>query len=82
MAVILYSTENCPYCHMARDYLNELGVEFENRDVGEDEAAAQEMITKSDQMGVPVIEVGEVIIVGFEREAVRKALADAGLVTE
>ncbi len=80
MAVTLYSTRTCPYCHMAEEFLAQLGVEFTNKDVGEDEAAAEEMIEKSDQLGVPVLEIGDVIIVGFEREAVRKALADAGLV--
>jgi glutaredoxin 3 len=80
MAVILYSTQSCPYCHMARDYLKELKVEFDNKDVGSDEAAAKEMIDKSQQMGVPVIEVGDTVIVGFDRDAVRKALADAGII--
>ena len=81
MAVILYSTQTCPYCHMAEEYMKQLGVEVEVKDVGVDEAAAQEMIVKTDQLGVPVIEVGEVIMVGFEREALRQALADAGLVS-
>ncbi len=80
MAVILYSTETCPYCHMARDYLKELEVEFGNKDVGSDEAAAKEMIDKSQQMGVPVIEIGDTVIVGFDRDAVRKALTDAGII--
>ena len=79
MPVTLYSTSTCPYCHMAGEYLTQLGVEFVVRDVGEDEAAAREMIEKSDQLSVPVIEVGDVIIVGFERETVHQALADAGL---
>lgn len=82
MAVTLYSTQTCPYCHMAEEYLTQLGVEFVNKDVGEDEAAAQEMIEKSDQLGVPVLEIGDFIIVGFERDAVRKALVDAGLLSE
>lgn len=80
MAVILYSTQTCPYCHMARDYLKKLEVQFDNKDVGSDEAAAKEMIDKSQQMGVPVIEVGDTVIVGFDRDAVRKALADAGII--
>ncbi len=79
MAVVLYATETCPYCHMARDFLKGLSVEFEEKDVGRDEAAAREMVDKSGQMGVPVIEVGELVIVGFDRSVLEEALKEAGL---
>jgi glutaredoxin 3 len=79
MPVVLYATQTCPYCHMARDYLKGLSVDFQEKDVGEDEAAAREMMDKSGQMGVPVIEVGDLVLVGFDRGALDKALKDAGL---
>lgn len=79
MSVTLYSTATCPYCHMAREFLKELKVEFQEKDVGKDETAAAEMIDKSGQMGVPVIEIDNTIIVGFDRGAIRKALMDAGI---
>ena len=77
--VKLYSTPSCPYCRMAKDFLAQEGVEFTAVDVSEDEVAAQEMMDKSGQLGVPVMELDDVIIVGFEREAYEKALVDAGV---
>ncbi len=78
----LYSTPSCPYCRMAKDFLAEEGVAFTAVDVSEDEKAAQEMVDKSGQMGVPVMEVDNVIIVGFDRGAYRKALVDAGVLVD
>ncbi len=76
--VKLYSTPTCPYCRMAKDFLEKEGVTFSVIDVSEDVKAAQEMVDKSGQMGVPVMEVGNTVIVGFDRETYRKALSDAG----
>jgi len=80
--VKLYSTPSCPYCRMAKNFLAEEGVEFTAVDVSEDELAAQEMMDKSGQLGVPVMELDDVIIVGFEREAYEKALLDAGVLVK
>ncbi len=80
--VKLYSTPSCPYCRMAKDFLEGEGVAFTVVDVSEDERAAQEMVERSGQMGVPVLELGSVIIAGFDRGAYRKALVDAGVLTE
>lgn len=77
--VRLYSTPTCPYCRMAKDFLEKEGVAFTVVDVSEDEEAAREMVEKSGQMGVPVMEVGGTVIVGFDRGAYRKALTEAGL---
>jgi len=74
MKVKVYSTEQCPYCHMAKDYLNAKGVEFEDINVGEDRDAADEMIEKSGQMGVPVLDIGGDIIVGFDVPRIDAAL--------
>ena len=59
MKVKVYSTQACPYCHMAKDFLKQNNIEFEDIDVSRDQKAAQEMIEKSGQMGVPVIEIDE-----------------------
>ena len=72
--VIIYQTETCPYCHMAEDYLKKNKIAFTTYDVGADEKRAQEMIDKSGQMGVPVIDIGGKIIVGFDKPAIAKAL--------
>lgn len=77
--VKLYSTPTCPYCRMAKDFLEKEGVEFTVVDVSEDADAAREMVEKSGQMGVPVMEVENTIVVGFDRGAYRKALVDAGV---
>lgn len=71
--VTVYSTQACPYCHMAKDYLKEKGVSFEDIDVGADTAKAEEIV-KSGQMGVPVIDVDGKIIIGFNRAEIDKAL--------
>ena len=72
--VIVYSTETCPYCHMVKDFLKERKIEFEDVNVSKDRQKAQEMIQKSGQMGVPVIDIDSEIIVGFNKEAIKKAL--------
>ncbi|MEM2918198.1 MAG: Uxx-star family glutaredoxin-like (seleno)protein [Candidatus Altiarchaeota archaeon] len=72
--VKVYSTPTCPFCHMAKDFLKSKGVDFEDIDVSSNRKAAQEMIQKSGQMGVPVIETNGKIIVGFDRNAIEKEL--------
>jgi glutaredoxin 3 len=72
--VRIYTTTNCPYCHMAKDFFIENKVKFEENNVEDDPEAAQEMVEKSGQTGVPVIEIGNKIITGFDREALKKAL--------
>lgn len=72
--VRIYTTPTCPYCHAAKDFLRELKVRFVELDVSKDKKAAGDMIEKSGQMSVPVIDIDGVIIVGFDRGAVKKAL--------
>ena len=74
MAVIVYSTPTCPYCHKAKDYLKEKGVDFEDINVANDTDKQKEMIEKSGQMGVPVLDVHGKIIVGFDTSAIDQAL--------
>ena len=72
--VIVYSTEACPWCRVAKDFLKENNIEFESKDVAEDEAARNELLEKSGRMGVPVLDINGTIIVGFNQEAIEKAL--------
>jgi glutaredoxin-like YruB-family protein len=72
--VTVYSTPSCPWCHKAKDFLKENNIEFEDKDVSSDEAARKEMTEKSGQMGVPVLDIDGTIIVGFDVEAIKKAL--------
>lgn len=75
--ITVYSTTFCPYCKMAKEYLTKKGVEFKDVNVQEDDEAAAEMIRKSGQMGVPVLDVNGKIIVGFDRGAIDEALGQS-----
>lgn len=74
MKVKVYSTPFCPYCTMAKEFLKKHSIKFEDIDVQENRAAAIEMIKKSGQSGVPVIEVNGKIIVGFDEKNLRGVL--------
>jgi len=70
----VYSTSSCPYCQMAKEFLKEHRIEFEDINVQEDPAAGQEMVRKSGQYGVPVIDIEGEIIVGFDKERIKQIL--------
>ena len=72
--VRVYSTPTCPFCIRAKQFLRENNVGFTEIDVSKDEGKAEEMIEKSGQMGVPVIDVDGQIIVGFDKEKIRSVL--------
>ena len=70
----VFSTPSCPYCVTLKSFLEEKGFQYEDIDVAEDERAAKEMIDKSGQMGVPVVDIDGQIIVGFDRERISQIL--------
>ncbi|MFA6635631.1 MAG: glutaredoxin domain-containing protein [Candidatus Omnitrophota bacterium] len=72
--VKVYSTPTCPYCIKVKRFLEESGVEYEEKDVASDKDAADEAVKKSGQMGVPVIDIEGEIIVGFDKDAITSAL--------
>ncbi len=72
--VKVYSTPTCPYCKQAKAFLKEKKVDFEDIDVSTDEAAGKEMVEKSGQMGVPVIDIDGKMLVGFEQEKIEELL--------
>lgn len=72
--VKIYSTPACPFCMMSKKFLKENNIDFEDIDVSTDQAKAQEMVQKSGQMAVPVIDIDGEIIVGFDKEKIRKTL--------
>lgn len=72
--VTVYSTLTCPYCTRVKQFLNENNVQFTNIDVSMDQEKAQEMINRSGQMGVPVIDIDGEIIVGFDKDKIKEAL--------
>ncbi len=72
--VTIYSTPYCVYCKMAKEFFKKNNIAYEEKDVASDTAAQQEMIASSGQMGVPVIRIGERIIIGFDQPAIKEAL--------
>ncbi len=73
-SITIYSADWCAYCHAAKDYLNKLGVKFEERNVEEKQEYAQECVQKSGQRGIPVLDIDGQIIVGFDRPRIDAAL--------
>ncbi|MEK6867328.1 MAG: glutaredoxin family protein [Nanoarchaeota archaeon] len=72
--VIVYSTNSCPWCVKAKDFMKQNKIEYTEHNVAEDPKALQEMEEKSGQRGVPVIDISGTIIVGFDRDAIKAAL--------
>ncbi len=72
--VTVYGTESCPWCHKAKDFFTEKEIKFKYFDVGKNPKAATEMIEKTDQQGVPVIDINGTIIVGFDEAKIRELL--------
>jgi glutaredoxin-like YruB-family protein len=72
--VIVYSTPTCPYCKMAKQFLKDNNITFQDIDVSLNQGAAEEMIQKSGQMGVPVLDIDGEIILGFDKEKIKAIL--------
>ena len=68
MTVTVYSTPSCPWCKRLKEYLKEKKVSFKDFDVSTNDKARDEMVEKSNQMGVPVSDINGTIIVGFNVE--------------
>lgn len=73
----IYSTPTCHFCKMAKDFFSEKGVQFENFDVSQDAAKREEMIKMTGQLGVPVIVIGDSVMVGFDRQKIADKLGIA-----
>lgn len=74
--VKVYSTDSCPWCVKAKQYLKSKGVEYKEINVAEDMEGREEMVNLSGQMGVPVVNINGTIIVGFDRQAIDEALEE------
>ena len=73
-SVTIYSTPTCVYCNMAKSFFKTNGVDFSDYDVSTDLEKRKEMIDKTGQMGVPVIDIGGEIVVGFDEAKLRSTL--------
>ncbi len=74
MPVTVYSTNTCPYCDLAKNWLKENKVSFIEKNVQEDDDAAEEMISKSGQTGVPVLDINGEILVGYNPNKMKQLL--------
>jgi glutaredoxin-like YruB-family protein len=74
MAITLYTTPTCSFCHKAKDFFRKNNIRFTEYNIARDQRRADEMVRKSGQMGVPVIDINGRIIVGFNQPEVEKAL--------
>lgn len=72
--VIVFTTPTCTFCNMTKKYFRERGIRFKEVDVSRDAAAARDMVRRSGQQGVPVIDIGGKIVVGFDRPKIDKLL--------
>lgn len=79
-AVTIYSASWCAFCHMAKEYLKGKNVSFNEIDVENDPKAAQELVAKTGQAGIPVLQIGEATIIGFDRPRIDSALEQYKLV--
>lgn len=74
--VTIYSADWCAFCHEAKRYLDSIGVAYTEKNVEEDPAFAREAVEKSDQTGIPVIDINGTIIIGFDKPKIDAALKE------
>lgn len=70
----IYSTPSCPYCIRLKQFLRDNNINFEDVDVSSNQLKAEEMVQKSGQMGVPVVDIDGEIIIGFDKDRIKQAL--------
>jgi glutaredoxin-like YruB-family protein len=78
--VIVYSATWCAFCHAAKDYFDKIGVKYTDKDVEKDPKNGLEAVEKSEQRGIPVIDIDGEIIIGFDRAKIDAALKEKQLV--
>ena len=72
--VLVFTTSTCTYCNAAKNYFRQKGIRFKEVNVERDAAAARDMVRRSGQQGVPVIDIGGRIVVGFNRPKIDRYL--------
>jgi glutaredoxin 3 len=72
--ITIYSTPSCTYCHMAKDFLKEKGIAFTDINVAGNQEMINELVEKSGQRGVPVIDIDGEILVGFDKSELESKL--------
>ncbi|MCL4427338.1 glutaredoxin family protein [Patescibacteria group bacterium] len=72
--ITIYSTTHCPFCKMAKDFFTENKIAYTDHNVEQDQDKLKEMVQKSQQMGVPVIDIDGTIIIGFNKPKIVEVL--------
>lgn len=72
--ITIYTTPTCVYCKMTKEFFKSNDIQYEEKDVAMDAKAREAMVDKSHQLGVPVIDIDGEIFVGFDKDALSKAL--------
>ncbi len=78
MRVDIYTSPTCGYCHQAKRFLNERGIQYFEYDVSRDQDAAERIVNLTGQMGVPVLVIDGQVVLGFDRNRIESLLAVAG----
>jgi glutaredoxin 3 len=79
--ITIYTADWCGYCHAAKEYLKQKGISFTEKNVEVNPAYAEEAIAKSGQMGIPVIDIDNHIIIGFDRSNIDATLKEKNITT-
>ncbi len=74
MIIKIYSTPSCPYCVTLKEFFKEKGFLFEDIDVSQNQSAVDEMVKKTGQYGVPVVDIDGQVVIGFDREKIMQLL--------
>ena len=77
--VTIYSTSVCHFCNLAKEYFKSRGIAYTEYNVGVDAEKRKEMIELTGQLGVPVIRIGDEVVVGFREDVVAHMLDDKGI---
>lgn len=72
--VVIYSSPNCVHCNHAKEFFQEHDIDYTDHDVSQDAEKRREMVEKSGQMGVPVIFIGDEMVVGFDKDRLSELL--------
>lgn len=72
--VVIFSTPTCSYCNTAKQYFRQHQIRFKDVDVSRDQTAARDLVRRTGQMGVPVIDIGGQLIVGFDKPKIDQLL--------
>ncbi|MBS3081279.1 glutaredoxin family protein [Candidatus Pacearchaeota archaeon] len=72
--ITIYTTPTCPWCRTTKEFLKSRKIKYKEIDVSKDRKAAEEMIKKSGQYGVPVLDINGKIVIGFDKEKIEQLI--------